>query len=227
MSPICPGCLGGSGESGGGPENCVSPCNCLVTEDGFNANRSDDGRRNTVVSGFGSINDPYVIEFQQSEFYRPPSGERRSTHTLNVSTTGTFGIFSVGAAFIDVYQSPGEVFIIIPTSVVSNYIAATRGYFNIVGASATFAPSNTTGARKLMISGSKPDGLDAFLTGVTQHGSASVSTILTCSMMTPGVFIERPTNGIKKGYSHWIVTVRQNSGAPINVSNVKFWMTTL
>lgn len=215
--------------------NCINPCNCLLTEDGYFANRSADGRRNTVVSGIGTQADPLTIEFQQSEFYRPPSGEQQ-VYNITVpdeAASGTEGVTQADYSFISIYESPSKVFVMVPQPTFASVSVATFGYYQVVGASASFA-ANATGERNIAIYGESPVGLTgALVAGNTQQGISTGNTVLTCAGFSAGflnlddifftVFPEIANTTI----NWWKIGVWQTSGGNLLIDTLKFWMTTI
>lgn len=209
---------------------CLDPCNCLVTEDGFFANRSTDGRANTVVTGRGTETDPYVISFQQSEFYRPDSGEIRTTNTRTPSS-GAYSFInkSSGDTFTTIYQSPNAVFFDFPAPAVDPIVGA-FGNFKIVGASATFQTA-ATGARYISILAQSPTdaSTDYIIAGSGSIGHSSGPITLQCTGFAPGIFDATflPASYSNTRVNAFVVGVWQTTGGLLTVSNVKFWMTTI
>lgn len=197
---------------------CTSPCNCRIDEDGPFSNRFDDGRRNTTVSGNGTEDNPYTIHFQQSGEYRPPSGEVKVD---TVSTTTSIGklVASADSPFV-VWQSPVNVLAFFP----GNAIVYLFERFNVVGASATFA-AHATGERRLALFGTRVDGETNWIGGDVQHGNTSVATKLktvgySSGVITTGALTESRINA-------FVVGLYQTSGTTLAVTNIKFWVTTV
>lgn len=202
---------------------CATPCNCLLTEDGFRAGRGDtDGRRNTTVTGNGTADNPYVTSFQMSGEYRPPAGELRKT---NSETT----VNNVGESILtdSVYwESPGTVFFYYPAS---GLVALTVGNFHVVGASVSFAPA-ATGSRRMSLFGNDQDGNTYRVAGDVQHGTTGSNTILSCAGFTSGVLT--PSPDVQAVFSNtnidtWAIGVSQDSGGDLDIEEVRFWMATL
>lgn len=201
---------------------CLTPCNCLMNEDGFRAGRGDeDGRRNTVISGVGTTTDPYVIQFQMSGEYRPPSGELRvSPITVNNSSAKFVTTADAPSVYWD---SPGSVFTFYP----GNLLTITTGNYHVVGASASFA-ANSTGVRRLAILGTNETGATYTVAGDEQSGHATKNTILTCTGFNTGVLTPSPAIAVvfsNTQINGWAVGLWQNSGVSLQVT-FKFWMVT-
>lgn len=208
--------------------NCTAPCNCAVDEDGFFALRPSDGRRNTVVSGFGSPADPLVFQFQNSEFYRAPAGEKRAENVTLGSGSGRY-LEENTDVVVTAYETPGSVFIPVPNS---DALAVMRQRYHISGAAAKFA-TNSTGVRSIHIISTPPD-LTVFLDNlaIAGHTSASSSTnnmYLSCSGYSPGVHVTDPiVPGIgDRRFNLWGILIQQSSGGDLNLEYVKFWVVTI
>ena len=199
---------------------CTTPCNCLVDEDGYRSGHPEQGRRSTVVTGRGVAEDPYVIEFQLSGEYRPPSAEIRMTGVVIANNFGTVEFFTPENVQ---WESPNNNVY----TAVSFYFMLT-GSFHAVGASASFA-ANATGTRHLDIFGIDEEGNGHFVAGNTQHGNATRPTICATSTLTAGLFT--PTPAVLANFSNqrinvFNIGVRQTSGVALT-TNLKFWMTTI
>lgn len=202
--------------------SCLTPCNCLVTEDGFRAGRgTEDGRRNTVVTGVGTTENPFVIQFQMSGEYRPPSGEVRITDEATLS-----GIGDLVDSGISIYwDSPNSIFTFRPNN---GLTALLTGTYHMVGASASFAPA-PGGVRRLTIFGVDEGGNSYYMAGDTQNGNATKSTICTTSgfsagILTPSALVATVFSNTK--INAWAVGLFQSAGVAINVQ-VKFWVVTV
>lgn len=213
---------------------CINPCNCLVTEDGYFASRPQDGRRNTIVSGVGTVTNPLVIEFQQSEFYRPSTGEQQvfNINVENEASGGTEGVTQGNYTFVTIYESPGAVFVSAPQPLFSTTSAAAFGYFRIIGASASFA-SNATGQRNIAVMGTAPGDpiIRSLIAGNTQEGNTGGNTILSCAGAAPGI-LDRNTDFFtffpeiaNTTIDLWSIGVWQTSGGNLNIDTLKFWIT--
>ena len=207
---------------------CLEPCNCELDEDGFFSNRLSDGRRSTTTDGDGSLENPYVIHFQESEFYRPPSGELSVTPLVIAnSPAGARVIDPPNATYTPTYQSPGQVFFAFPTGF--DEFAAFKGTFHIVGVSGSFA-ANATGSRWISIGSVRPEGGSAFINAAeVQSGNASEPTFLSCSGFAPGLFDFTGVPGVTSDprIDVFYFQVSQNSGSDLLFSNIKFWITTI
>lgn len=201
---------------------CLTPCNCLMSEDGFRAGRgNEDGRRNSVLTGVGTTTDPYVVQFQMSGEYRPPAGELRAAN-LTVNNTSTKNVTSADAPSI-YWDSPDSVFTFYPGVL----LTLTTGNYHVVGASASFA-ANSTGVRRLALLGTDETGGTYTVAGDEQSGHATKNTILTCSGFNTGVLTPSPAIFVtfsNTKINTWAVGLWQNSGVPLLVT-CKFWMVT-
>lgn len=208
---------------------CNNPCTCLVSEDGFFANRPTDGRANTVVTGRGTPSEPFTVSFVQSEFYRPESGELKQTNTFVLPDNSVNNVSpTTGFTFGSVYQSPGSVFVSF-TPVGSSVLTGSFGHFKYLGASATFS-ANATGIRYMSIIGSNPWNLiDYVVAGNSSLGDSVGPSVLNCAGFTPGVFDPSGLAPIfsNTGIQAWGVGIWQTSGGNLNVTDIKFWMTTI
>lgn len=214
---------------------CINPCNCLVEEDGLYAVRPQDGRRNTVVSGTGTPANPIVIEFQHSEFYRPPAGEVRVFDKTIPSavTPGNAVGPSEGDTLVTIYQTPTTVFSVVALPF-TEAITSTKGHFHVVGASARFAANAGGSQRRIGIIGLPPDPAvisdDLLLAAQEGLGNAGRDTVLTCTGFSPGLLI--PPSPLSPNVSDtridlWAVGVNQDSGGPLLIEEIKFWMVTV
>lgn len=212
---------------GSGSANCTDACACLITEDGFFANRPQDGRANTVVTGNGTPEDPFTVSFMQSEFYQPASQEIISNNTKSVlHNTSTALAQSTGVTFTTVYQSPNAVFVAFP--VAAPVLAAAFGEFKVVGASVTFQTSSL-GARYMSIIGQRFDAQDYIIAGSSCIGHTGGSAVLACSGWSNGIFDDTnllPTISNTRLMA-WGVGVWQTSTVTLSVSNIKFWMSSI
>ena len=203
---------------------CTSPCNCSFSEDGYWAERSQDGRRNTVVSGMGTPNDPFTVSFIQSEFFRPSAGELKGT---GLSTTSGSTFAPTPADVISVYQSPETVMISIPFGS-SLALTTIFGNYFVMGASATFA-ANATGLRRLVLLAPSPMGpvvgFERAVTGVEQNGHATRPTVLSVAGFYSGM-LEKDSilDGVGAAQIAPVrLEVFQNSGSSLTLTEVKFW----
>lgn len=211
-------------------QNCTATCNCQLSEDGYEAFRSQDGRHNITVSGNGTGENPFVLEFQQSEFYRPPAGE------LSISTSR---VFISGAdervdpsqdSVVTIYESPNDFFLFIPTAS-TDAVTFVNNTFHVVGASLTFV-AQSSGIRFMRIKSPHPlNGSDVYVAGNSQGGRATSPTTLTCAGYSPG-FMPGPSTPIPALLSDisidgWGIGFWQTSGSPLTVTKIKFWAVTL
>lgn len=210
--------------------DCVSPCNCIVDEDGIFSNRASEGRRNTVVSGSGSFEDPIVIQFQHSEFYRPPAAQQSADNITLTSGLGKNLSSFNGHTLVTVYQSPTAVLAGVPISI-SKLTASISGHFFLLGASATF-PANSVGVRTLGIYSATSNGTlsisDSVRAGQIAVASSTRKTFLSCTGFSTGLFnTANPLIISDTRTDYWAVGVGQNSGGNLNVETIKFWVATI
>lgn len=205
---------------------CTTSCTCVFADDGIvrigdsYVMNSGKGRRNTVVSGQGSIQDPYTVSFIDSEFYRPDAGEynfadHQSTIELEILS------FSPDPPTV-IYETPGVVF----TGLTENFspispIRGVKGFFQVVGASAEFS-ADTTGVRKLMIV--YLDAVQHIIASNTVDAGAETQT-LSCTGFNPGRFA--PVGVNQTGFPNYMVRVFQNTGGTLQLTRLKFWMGSL
>lgn len=210
----------GSGSASSGSV-CTTPCTCIFADDGIKVINNNyvvntgEGRRNTVVDGSGTVSDPYTISFIDSEFYRPNAAE--IGYPPQTANTGGEDDFQGG--FV-VYQTP-EVIITSPTADFT-----VKGFFYVVGATVEFA-ANTTGTRKIYIYTNDSPSLGPLhhIAAATADAPAESFT-MSCSGFWPGKFDDSGNTPVL-GVSRFLVRVFQDSGGPLGISNMKFWVGTL
>jgi len=199
-----------------------------MDEDGFFSLRPGDGRRNTTVEGSGSLEDPYVIHFQQSEFYRPPTGELRvGPIVVSTNPVAAVPIDPPSVTPIPFYESPGQIFFAFPDS--SDEFAVVKGSLHLVGASATFQ-ANGTGARWLSVGAARPDGNGAYIIAAdSQSALAGQPTELSCCGLATGLFDFSSVTSIVSNprIDTFFIQVSQNSGVSLTLSNLKLWVTAI
>lgn len=219
------GPVSGTG-SGSGGSGCQNPCNCTFFDDGVvrvgdaYVLDSGKGRRNTVVSGEGTVEDPYTVSFIDSEFYRPDAGEYTYPNQDAVVEDHLVGFFPADG--VVVYQTPSVVFGGLSEDVnplIANRIA--KGFFQVFGASATFSAS-TTGTRKIYIHDNHTE-QNILASNTVDAGSENQT--LSCTGFHPGVFTTFGNS--TPGYPTYIVRVFQSSGGTLPLTNLKFWMGSL
>lgn len=204
---------------------CRTPCTCVVADDGIIvANNSyvlnsGKGRRSTVVSGTGTAANPYTVSFIDSEFYRPQAGEFQYPDQNAASIDGDLLDFTNGAGVVS-YQTPNTIFFNIASGMLGDF--STFGFFQVVGASATFA-SNTTGSRSIRIEAGSQSST-YIVAGYTTDVPAEDFT-LSCAGFFPGLFTSVPSSPI--GFTTIKVRVSQDSGGTLALTNIKFWVGTL
>lgn len=203
---------------------CLTPCNCTIEEDGFWANRPQDGRRNVVVEGSGTLLDPITISFMQSEFFRPEAAEVQAP-TKSVPTNDNTPV-DADDYTVTVYQTPHQV-LIKAVGVFVQPLTAFHNYW-IVGASATF-PANATGERMIEIGTDNADLVGSVrIAGNVQTAVAGASSVLSCAGFTPGLLLpEFSLEGFlyKKAAPIQVALFQTSGGAPMNVTQIKLWVT--
>lgn len=202
---------------------CTTPCNCYIEEDGYYAERPQDGRHNIMVSGNATIEDPLTFSFMHSEFFRPPAAEIQ-TSTFNLPNNSSEEPQGSGYN-VTVYQTPSAILIASPIGFAGIASNAFSNFF-MCGASATF-PANATGLRLISISTSHPKtDVPYQVAGNVQPAVASRESKLSCSGFVPGYL--KPTllspGVVDFRTSPFIVTVWQTSGVPLVVTNIKLWV---
>lgn len=205
-------------------DECTTPCNCYIDEDGYWAERPQDGRHNIAVSGSATIEDPLTFSFLQSEFFRPPAAEIR--RSMVSTTTGSVKTVDGTTFDITIYQSPNKILIAAPVALAIETSIAFGNFF-LCGASATFT-ANGTGDRVInIVSGDSFDDTPYQIAGNAQPGLAAKDSILSCCGFVPG-YLDK-TGLIDPGIldnrlTAFIVSVYQTSNANMNVSNIKLWV---
>lgn len=220
------------------PCECAAPCNCYFTEDGFFANRPEDGRRNTIVTGTGSgsqggAQKPFVLEFQMSEFYRPPSTELRLfPRTIPDTTLGT--LLTADLTEIQ-YESPSSEVVLQSwerQTLTFQGIGVAVDEFKIVGASAKFPASSVAGASSQLVIGAlnPKTGFNQTIASQRCPVRSNGPTYLTCSAFSPGI-LELPTSPLDFTPLHkmnvFYLSIGSTTDMAITVTDIKFWMTTI
>lgn len=223
---------------------CSQICNCYVNEDGFFAERSEDGRRNTVVSGGGfDANNPFILEFQLSELYLPPSTEVR-VPLMSATNAPLFSEVYNSVTFDEEhffqYESPEPGVITPPPALLGPGSARPTlgvhiGEFNLIGASAKFPPA-ASGNFALTVAALSPS--DFALTGVDLNSIAgskmsanpATSTYCSCYGFAPSRFEFGNISTVLVGPPKLqliYVELFQSTGSTINVTDIKVWLTTI
>lgn len=213
---------------------CVQPCDCSFSEDGFFAHRSPEegtfapppanpalGRNFTLIEGNGTSLDPFVISFFDQDGFRPRTAEIQFQDFIVQHATLT--TVQTGSA---IYQSPIQFLI-------SDDRATIHYYY--LGASVTFADvGDATSTRRHMALYAEVElpspgtPFDCPVGGQSTPGGSSDPLTLTASAFVPGVLwnFEASPNG--NTYTQgFYVTLYQNSGSPIAVSDLRVWITQL
>lgn len=91
-------CRSVSGSEGGAAAGCSTPCGCVMADDGIKVIgdsyvvNTGEGRRNTVVSGTGTVSNPYTVSFIDSEFFRPEAGDHHVEGLLKISVSKVIAV---------------------------------------------------------------------------------------------------------------------------------------
>lgn len=200
---------------------CASPCNCYIDEDGYWANRPQDGRNNVIVEGSGSVEDPFTFSFMHSEFFRPKAEEivapsidvasgspLQHPRTFYTSTT---------------YNNGEQVILGLPFNFLPG-VMGVFGNFFMLGVSATFS-ANATGVRKVHIGTDDiSGGPTRIVGGAAQMGLAGRDTTVSCEAFMSG-YLTVSSPIIDTRLAVFIIQLYQDSGVSINVKNVKLWVT--
>src|SRR5688572_10798538 len=123
---------------------CTNTCNCRFADDGVDRLGGSyildtgQGRRNTVVQGAGTVEDPFTVSFIDSEFYRPNSLEIQKPPSQTIFGGAAYHPMTVGNA-IRIYESPERI-IFDPVELTRTEFVV-EGFFQFVGATATFGPN--------------------------------------------------------------------------------------
>lgn len=197
---------------------CPNNCSCHLEEDGFFANEPQFGRRNTLASGIGTLADPWVISFIDSEEYRPVAAEfSYPDRTLD-------GAARVGENRVVVYEStPGTLFVGYPTPTSADLLVS--GNYFIVGASAEFQANAQAGTKKALAiaTGNK------IIAGAVTGGLTTEDMILTVSGYNPGLFAGETlaVYGYNDRSQVFSVLIRETTSGSLNIKKLKFWVTTI
>ena len=201
--------------------DCSSPCNCYIEEDGFRANRSQDGRNNIIVEGSGSVDDPFTFSFMHSEFFRPKAEEILAPSIVVPSTSPDQRPISFYTT--SVYYNGEHAIIGIPFALIPGVMGVFGNYF-MVGASATFS-ANATGIRKIAIcSDDITGGPTRAFAANAQMGLAGRDTTVSCEGFISG-YLTVSSGVVDTRLSLMIVQLYQSSGVDNIVKNVKLWVT--
>jgi hypothetical protein len=201
---------------------CTSGCSCHAEEDGFFANDSEHGRRNTVVTGNGTLSDPWTVSFIDSVQYRPVAAEIRypdrsldGIQTLN------------GEGITVVYKtSPNNktVFVGYPTPTSPSMIVS--GNYFIVGAAAEFQANADAGTKKAISIRAAHATLGfIIIAGAVTAGLTTEDMILTASGYSPGLFgDELVASGFGPRTQAFTVAIRETTAGALNIKKLKFWV---
>lgn len=218
-------CRSVSGSEGGAAAGCSTPCGCVMADDGIKVIgdsyvvNTGEGRRNTVVSGTGTVSNPYTVSFIDSEFFRPEAGEFSFPNQDVTNNAYDLLDFSNGPGVV-AYQTPHTIFLRLEGGGLGDFTV--KGFFQFVGASVEFANS-TVGARKIVISYVDGANVRTFA-GNTSEAPGESLTLSTVGFF-PGRFSPSITHPV--GFSEFKVHVWQDSGGNMSITNLKFWVGSL
>jgi hypothetical protein len=211
---------------------CSNPCTCYFEFDGDRPNTNytlpfQYGRYSTRKSGSGTAADPFVIEFLDSEEFLVEAGQIRPSLAVSMPTTT---LFSQVVQFDTVdYDTPAEVFLAVDIQLASGdiYLAAHKFWF--VSAEATFANNGLeAGTRQILVTWHPPSFSYGQFQAISIAGNSTSSlpagaeeTTVSCSGLAPMANFAQDFNFFgPEGFFR--VYVQQNSGAAMNVRNVRF-----
>lgn len=214
---------------------CNNPCTCYFEYDGDRPSTPypypyQYGRYNTRRKGSGTVADPYVIEFLDSEEFQVEAAQIHSTGDQILTSSGT----SDPANAINVidYETPYEFFVAFEATIAlaqGNIIPAHHRFW-YVSAEATFVNNQLTpGMRRLYISWHPSADFYGNIGGaITVAGNSSSALpagtediTLNCAGLSP--FANTAANYLEIGDGGYFnVLIQQSSGAVMTVRNIKF-----
>lgn len=207
---------------------CNNPCTCYFEYDGDRPNTNytqpyQYGRYSTRRTGSGTTNDPYVIEFLDSEEFQVEAGQIRPNQDLVLTSGLTTAV--IGYTQID-YETPHEIFLAVDIHVTDPYVFPSRHKFWLVSAQADFIYNgSTSGTKRLYIQWHPPADNYGSLFEIVVAGTSTTQGIaeditLSCSgLMTFVDVVEKPFFYGQGGNIR--VTVQQTSGSNATVRNVR------
>ena len=214
---------------------CNNPCTCYFEYDGDRPNTIytqpyQGGRYNTRKKGSGTMADPYVIEFLDSEEFRVEAGQAHSTtdQIIVSNASGNDGPWALKLNQID-YETPNEIFLsfdVNKQSATAHSFFLSAHKFWFVSAEASFIYSGAgTGVRRLIVYYNGPSGDfgpsgSTVVAGTSSRGVDEDMT-LSCSGLAP--FMNTTTNTFDEGPDgKFIVGLMQGSGANMAIRNIRF-----
>lgn len=202
--------------------DCIQPCACvlsdLLTYGLTGVEETEFGLLR--VDGKGTAGDPFTISFPNSEEYRPLAGELvYAPYTLGSGT------FTEPPTATVVYQSPGTLFLVVPTPTNTNIVQPTQSVL-FVGATVEFS-SNATGERGISLRQS-----GGVATTEIARAHSDGSSLQNHRLSVTGVAFHpltalnlQPISSPK--YTIFSIFIYQSSGADMNINTVKFWTVSL
>lgn len=198
---------------------CKNPCNCVVSDDGAiildgSYNFLDNpSRRNSVVSGNGTLANPYTVSFIDSEFYRPVVGE--AVTPVQSITDSDLNFVDLASGTV-IYSSPT------PASLsLRDDEALVFGLFLVVGITVTFTGS-TTGVRKIAILEISAEGNVNRVIGSSSCSADTEDLTLNASGFTMGRLVGDLVNIVQ--FNRFSIAVQQSSGGALNISSASLWI---
>ena len=210
---------------------CNNPCTCYFEYDGDRPGTVytqpyQYGRYNTRKSGSGTVADPYVIEFLDSEEFQVEAGQASNSGSL-VFPSVTNANAVTGFNVID-YSTPYEIFLAFAIHTPDGSLYPSVHKFWFVSAHATFVSNaSANGTRQLLVQWRPPaDNYGPYdeivLTGVTSTGLPGAEDItLNCSGLAPFASFTERKDFYGPGGT-FTVRIQQNSGSNMTVNNIKF-----
>ena len=208
--------------------NCIQPCSCTISEDGIRAGHLELGRNFTQVNGSGTTDDPYVFSFLDQKEFRPRTAEiQLSSRTISSGSTHSMVLSGPDPRGNLLYESPIN-FVVKDFSSTDNLYRYLGGNFYYIGASVTFAEAAdvTSNARQMWLTsvrGNSFPASDYVVGGQTAPGGGQDPLTLQCGGITPGIFFQVPAVGDVT--VQFDLSVFQDSGSPIAMSDLKIWVT--
>lgn len=214
---------------------CNSPCSCYFEFDGDRPGTTytlpfQNGRYNTRRKGNGTLVDPYVIEFLDSEEFQVEAAQAHSTGTQTVTSvgSGSDGSRAIHINQID-YETPSEIFIAfnsLEASATVHEFAPITHRFWLVSAQATFVNNGlASGMRRLFIQYEGPAGnygvdSDTIVAGNTSSAALTEDITLSCSGLLP--FMDELGDPLFNGPGGTVeIGLMQSSGANMTIKDVR------
>lgn len=200
---------------------CDNACSCYFAQDDILLYSppfpTTQGRYNSTVSGSGTTADPYVVEFLDSEEFRPRTGEIIRIGNINtLDATATVMVFNPWTQVV--YSSPDPYFFVgFPNAISGNYVAVPENRFWFFSAQCEFVHNgNSAGIRKLMV------GYNNGQFGVEKIVASKTTTGLSEDIwMNASGYLPVTQPGVNLNGTFELIFF-QNSGANMTIRNVSF-----